>query len=153
MSQPMPRLTCLRCGHHWTPQKNPHPDRCGNNRCRTPYWDQPRQTSDITTSGNNQKKVTESQADFDLKNQLAQLVWDNAELTKRVQELEHPAGTLKSKEEAPTQPGDYNCLNCPGANNLGGFYLSGAAAHYRQTGHRLKHIPGSNPGHTPPPLR
>jgi len=40
-------------------------------------------------------------------------------------------------------PGDYNCLDCRGANHLGGFFLKGAIAHQRETGHRLEHIPGS----------
>jgi len=44
----------------------------------------------------------------------------------------------------PTAAGDYNCLDCLGANHLGGFYLSGAVAHHRYTGHRLEHIPGSD---------
>jgi len=46
----------------------------------------------------------------------------------------------------PTAPGDYNCLGCRGANYMGGFFLSGAIAHHRQTGHRLEHIPGSFDG-------
>ena len=33
--------------------------------------------------------------------------------------------------------GEYNCMDCPGANHLGGFFSSGAATHYRETGHRL----------------
>ena len=37
----------------------------------------------------------------------------------------------------PTDFGEYNCMDCPGANHLGGFFLSGAATHYRETGHRL----------------
>jgi len=45
--------------------------------------------------------------------------------------------------EAPTKPGDYNCLDCRGANHLGGFFLRAAVNHHRQTGHRLEHIPGS----------
>jgi len=44
----------------------------------------------------------------------------------------------------PTAAGDYNCLDCLGANHLGGFYLSGAVTHHRYTGHRLEHIPGSD---------
>ena len=50
---------------------------------------------------------------------------------------------LERSNPAPTAPGDYNCMDCLGANNVGGFYLIGAVAHYRETGHRLKHIPGS----------
>jgi len=50
MSQPMARLTCLRCGHQWTPHKNPHPDRCASPRCRTPYWNQPRQATDALSA-------------------------------------------------------------------------------------------------------
>jgi len=96
MSQSMPRLTCLRCGHNWTPQKNPYPDRCGSNRCRTPYWDRPRKANGLNTTGSNEKEAETdqkqlSQADLDLNNQLAQLSWENAELTKQLQELERAA--------------------------------------------------------------
>jgi len=87
MSQPMPRLTCLRCGHHWTPQKNPHPDRCGNNRCRTPYWDQLRtETKSRTTSL--------TQTDIDLRNQVEQLQWENIELTRQLKEAPSPATSI-----------------------------------------------------------
>ena len=45
--------------------------------------------------------------------------------------------------EEPRTPGDYNCLDCRGQNHLGGFFLKGAIVHYRETRHRLEHIPGS----------
>jgi len=110
MSQSMPRLTCLRCGHHWTPQKNPYPDRCGNNRCRTPYWDRARQGDNILGTHQNNQKETNSrtddkkpltQADLDLNNQLEQLSWENAELTKKLQKLEQETGTNDKPRQGP----------------------------------------------------
>jgi len=59
---------------------------------------------------------------------------------QEVARLAHQSGP---PAQEPTAPGDYLCLDCPGANNLGGFFLSGAVGHYHATGHRLKHIPGS----------
>jgi len=108
--KPMPRLTCLRCGHHWTPQKNPYPDRCGNNRCRTPYWDRPRQRDNILgTHQNNQKEKSSrtedqnqlTQEDLDLNNQLEQLSWENAELNKKLQKLEQGTETNDKTRQGP----------------------------------------------------
>lgn len=32
----LPKLTCNRCGHTWTPRDTMNPKRCA--RCRSPYW-------------------------------------------------------------------------------------------------------------------
>jgi hypothetical protein len=36
--------TCKRCSHKWTP-RNPEkkPEVCPNPKCKSPYWDKPRQ--------------------------------------------------------------------------------------------------------------
>jgi len=54
-------------------------------------------------------------------------------------EVERPSRQIQQANPPPTTPGDYNCLDCP----VGGFYLSAALGHYRQTGHRLGLIPGT----------
>lgn len=37
------QLTCLRCGYSWTPELNHSPKTCPNPKCRSPYWNKPRQ--------------------------------------------------------------------------------------------------------------
>jgi hypothetical protein len=35
-------VTCLRCGWTWVPYGRKLPERCANQRCRSPYWNIPR---------------------------------------------------------------------------------------------------------------
>jgi len=36
---------CERCGHSWTPRNKTRPPKvCPNPKCKSPYWDRPRQT-------------------------------------------------------------------------------------------------------------
>ena len=36
---------CERCGHEWLPRKDAqYPKTCPNRKCRSPYWDRPRQS-------------------------------------------------------------------------------------------------------------
>jgi len=48
----MPRITrtvtltfwqCTRCGHEWLPRQKAPPKVCPNPKCKSPYWDRPRQ--------------------------------------------------------------------------------------------------------------
>jgi DNA-directed RNA polymerase subunit RPC12/RpoP len=41
-------LKCLRCGHEWS-SDNIHPTRCA--KCKSPYWDKPRQDVNIVEGG------------------------------------------------------------------------------------------------------
>lgn len=34
---------CLRCGHEWLPRQDKPPQNCPNPKCKSPYWDRPRQ--------------------------------------------------------------------------------------------------------------
>lgn len=34
---------CLRCGHIWSSKSKDKPKTCANKKCRSPYWDRPRQ--------------------------------------------------------------------------------------------------------------
>lgn len=71
------------------------------------------------------------------------VVWNTNSGTYEVEKpstLESPVSPIPQVEQ-PTKSGDYNCLDCRGANY--GFFLNGAIVHHRQTGHRLEHIPGS----------
>ena len=43
MSMKLPVLECLRCGHTWYPRTPDLPKNCSNKRCRSPYWNRPRQ--------------------------------------------------------------------------------------------------------------
>jgi len=73
------------------------------------------------------------------------VVWNTNTGTYEVEKpsrLASPAPSAPSIEE-PRASGDYNCMDCPGANHVGGFFLRAAISHHRATGHRLKHIPGS----------
>ena len=74
-----------------------------------------------------------TQADLEsLYRQLEQVTQENACLKQT-----HAALAPHLNPE-PTAPGDYHCMDCSGANNIGGFFLTGARTHYHQTGHRLK---------------
>jgi len=73
------------------------------------------------------------------------VVWNTNTGTYEVEKpsrLASPVPPLPKVEE-PTAPGDYNCLDCRGANHLGGYFLQAAIVHHRQTRHRLEHVPGS----------
>ena len=37
------RLTCLRCGYAWWPRRTSRPVLCASRKCRSPYWDRPRE--------------------------------------------------------------------------------------------------------------
>ena len=37
-------LKCLRCGHSWRPREDKLPTVCPNTKCKSPYWNKPRQT-------------------------------------------------------------------------------------------------------------
>ena len=39
----LPTLTCLRCGYKWHPRTPKAPRVCPNPKCKSPYWDKPRQ--------------------------------------------------------------------------------------------------------------
>jgi len=36
-------LKCKRCGHKWRPRNDKKPTVCPNLKCKSPYWDKPRQ--------------------------------------------------------------------------------------------------------------
>jgi len=38
----LPKLTCLRCEHEWTPRYEKKPENCPH--CHSPYWNKPRRT-------------------------------------------------------------------------------------------------------------
>ncbi len=38
--------TCLRCGHTWRPRTDQRPAVCPSLKCKSPYWDRPRKTTD-----------------------------------------------------------------------------------------------------------
>jgi hypothetical protein len=46
-------LTCERCGHRWTPRK-PVVRQCPNQKCRSAYWNVPREKDE---SRNDEKEV------------------------------------------------------------------------------------------------
>jgi len=99
-------------------------------------------------SGTYEVKKPSTLDDDDTEQQAApttvRVVWNDNSATYEVEKPSTLASpVLTPQVEEPTKPGDYNCLDCRGANQLGGFFLRGAVDHYRQTGHRLEHIPGS----------
>ena len=34
---------CERCGHEWVPRRDRPPKVCPNLKCKSPYWNRPRQ--------------------------------------------------------------------------------------------------------------
>lgn len=42
--------TCLRCGHSWKPESTRLPKTCSNPKCRSPYWNKPRQVKGSETT-------------------------------------------------------------------------------------------------------
>lgn len=36
-------LRCERCGYEWTPRTEGLPKVCANPKCKSPYWNRPRQ--------------------------------------------------------------------------------------------------------------
>lgn len=50
------KLTCVRCGHEWTPRK-PEINICP--KCKSHYWDIPKASKGVGTTGdqNNKEKL------------------------------------------------------------------------------------------------
>ena len=50
------KLKCYRCGHQWY-SKNPDkkPKVCPNPKCKSPYWDRPRNKKKFTTRRSGKK--------------------------------------------------------------------------------------------------
>ena len=45
-------VKCLRCGYAWVSRTpDTPPDQCANPKCRTYYWDQPRNTKGHSLEG------------------------------------------------------------------------------------------------------
>jgi len=44
-----PALHCLRCGHSWEAESAKLPKTCPNPKCRSPYWNKPRQVKGSDT--------------------------------------------------------------------------------------------------------
>ena len=39
----MKNLKCMRCKHEWYPRAPKDPKVCPNTKCKSPYWNKPRQ--------------------------------------------------------------------------------------------------------------